>query len=72
MVITIKLIIDLPVVQLSPIQPAGHIHHPSVCRHVSGLQLGEQIREQFVPKCPSLQTIGQNKQNSYHLAKIKK
>lgn len=47
MVNTIKLIIDLPVVQLSPIQPAGHIHHPSVCRHVLGLQLGEQIQEQF-------------------------
>lgn len=65
MVHTIKLIIDLPVVQLSPIQPAGHIHHPSVCRHV-GLQLCEQIQEQFVPKCPSLQAIGQNKLNSYH------
>lgn len=66
MVNTIKLIIYLPVVQLFPIQPAGHIHHPSVCRHVSGIQLGEQIWEQFVPKCPPLQAIGQNKQNTYH------
>lgn len=66
MVNTIKLIIDLPVVQLSPIQLAGHIHHPSVYLHVSGLQLGEEIREQFVPKCPSsLQAIGQNKQKPF-------
>lgn len=46
----------LPVVQLSPIQPAvQEEHHPSVRRHVSGLQLGEQTREQFVPKYSSLQ-----------------
>lgn len=66
MVNTIKLIIYLPVVQLFPIQTAEQIHHPSVCRHVPGLQLGEQIWEQFVPKCPPLQAIGQNKQNTYH------
>lgn len=51
----------LPVVQLSPAQPAvQEVHHPSVCRHVSDLQLGEQIREQFLPKYPFLQARGQN------------
>lgn len=58
---TLELVRDLLVVQLSPVQPAEHIHHPSVCRHVSGLQSGEQNREQFVPKCPFLQATGQNK-----------
>lgn len=64
---TIELVSDLPVVQLPPIQPAEHVHHPSVCRHVSGLQLGEQNRKQFVPKCPALQATGQKKQNLQHL-----
>lgn len=46
----------IPVVQLSPIQPSIHVvQDPSVCRHVSGLQLGEHFRKQFVPKCPLLQ-----------------
>lgn len=40
----------LPVVQLSAIKPMAHVHHPSVCRHVSGLQFGEHTWEQFVPK----------------------
>lgn len=64
---TIELVCDLPLLQLSPVQPAEHIHHLFVCRHVSGLQLGEQNREQFVPKCPALQATGQNKQNLRHL-----
>lgn len=34
------------------------IHDPSICRHVPGLQLGEQTWEQFVPKYPSLQASG--------------
>lgn len=42
-------------VQLSPVHPGAQLHDPSVCRHVSGLQLGEHCREQFVPKYPSLQ-----------------
>lgn len=51
----------LPVVQLYPVQPAVHEEHdPSVRRHVSGLQFGEHIREQFVPKYPSSQARGQN------------
>lgn len=46
----------VPVVQLYPIQPAAHtVHDPFVCRHVSGLQLGEHSREQSVPKYPLLQ-----------------
>lgn len=45
----------LLVVQLSPVHPGAHLHNPSVCRHVSGLQLGEHSREQFMPKYPSLQ-----------------
>lgn len=50
-----KILQILPVVQLSPFNPASHVHHPSVCRHLSLLQLGEQFCEQFVPKYPSLQ-----------------
>lgn len=46
---------EIPVVQLSPVHPEAHIHDPSVCLHVPGLQLGEHSREQFVPKYPSLQ-----------------
>lgn len=50
----------LPVVQLSPAQPAvQEVHQPSVCRHVAGLQLGEQTWEQFLPKYPFLQTRSQ-------------
>lgn len=45
-------------VQLSAVKPWTHVHHPSVCLHVSGLQLGEHTREQFVPNSPSLQTKG--------------
>lgn len=52
---------DLPVEQLSPVHPEAQEHHPSVCRHVSGLQFGEHSREQFLPKYPSLQTIDRNK-----------
>lgn len=53
----------LPVVQLSPAQPAvQEVHQPSVCRHVAGLQLGEQTWEQFLPKYPFLQTRSQKKQ----------
>lgn len=52
--------IALPVVQLKPVHPAvQEVHDPSVCLHVSGLQFGEQTREQFVPKYPSVQTRGQ-------------
>lgn len=44
------LIVSLPEVQLKPIQPETHsVHDPSLCRHVSGLQLGEHTLEQFVP-----------------------
>lgn len=57
---TIEQVSDLPVVQLSPVQPAEHIHHLSVCRHLSGLQLGEHTRKEFVPKYHSLQATGQN------------
>lgn len=32
---------EIPVVQLSPVHPEAHIHDPSVCLHVPGLQLGE-------------------------------
>lgn len=53
--------LKLPVVQLWPVQPSAHtVHNPSVCRHVPGLQWGEQTHEQFVPKYPSLQARGQN------------
>lgn len=55
---TIEQVSDLPVVQLYPVQPAEH--HLSVCRHLSGLQLGEHTRKQFVPKYYSLQATGQN------------
>lgn len=46
---------QLPVVQLSAFKPAAHVHHPSVCRHVSLLQLGEHCREHLLPKYPSSQ-----------------
>lgn len=36
------------------------VHHPSVCRHVPGLQLGEQTWKQLVPKYPSSQARGSN------------
>lgn len=40
-------------VQLKPIQPAvQEVHHPSVRRQVSDLQLGEHSLEQFAPKYP--------------------
>lgn len=46
---------QLPVVQLSAFKPAAHVHHPSVSRHVSLLQLGEHCREHLLPKYPSSQ-----------------
>lgn len=53
--------IALPVVQLEPVHPAlQEEHDPSVFRHVPGLQFGEHIREQFVPKYPFLQAKGKN------------
>lgn len=55
---------NLPLVQLPPFNLASHIHHPSVCRHVSLLQLGEHLCEQFVPKYPSLQARRKNTQRS--------
>lgn len=51
----LQCIIFIPVVQLSPVHPAAHVHHPSVCLHVSGLQLDEHIWEQSVPKYPLIQ-----------------
>lgn len=36
------------------------VHDPSVCRHMSDLQLEEQTWEQFVPKNPSLQAKDHN------------
>lgn len=45
-------------VQLSAFKPAAHVHHPSVCRHVSLLQLGEHCREHLLPKYPSSQARG--------------
>lgn len=43
-------------VQLSPVHPGAQLHDPSVCRHISSLQLGEHFLEQFLPKYPSSQT----------------
>lgn len=40
---------QLPEVQLKPLQPEIQEHDRSMCLHVSGLQLGEQTLEQFVP-----------------------
>ena len=56
-------------VQLSPVHPGAQLQDPSVCRHVSGLQLGEQTREQFVPKYPLLQAkeYTKNKYKNYVL-----
>lgn len=34
----INILPNLPVVQLPPLNPASHVHHPSVCRHLSILQ----------------------------------
>lgn len=49
----------LPMVQLLAVELAvQEVHDPSICRHVPGLQLGEQTWEQFVPKYPSLQASG--------------
>lgn len=45
----------VPVVQLRPVNPAAHVHNPSVGRHLALIQLGEHTCEQFVPKCPSSQ-----------------
>lgn len=60
LLIILLCIIFIPVVQLSPVQPAAHVHHPSVCLHVSGLQLDEHIWEQFVPKYPFIQARSRN------------
>lgn len=46
---------NLLVVQLSPVHPGTKLQNPSVGRHMTGWQLGEHPREQFVPKYPSLQ-----------------
>lgn len=46
---------NLLVVQLSPVHPGAQLQDPSVGRHMSGWQLGEHSREQFVPKYPLLQ-----------------
>lgn len=45
------------VIQFLAVKPAAQIHHPSVCRHVSGLQFGEHTWEQFVPKYPFKQEL---------------
>lgn len=50
--------IESPVVQLSAVKSVAHLHHPSVCRHVSLLQFVEHFLEQFLPKYPSIQAIG--------------
>lgn len=49
--------------QLSPVHPEEQVHHPSVCRHVPGLQLLEHFWEQSLPKYSTLQagTITNNK-----------
>lgn len=65
-----KILQILPVVQLSPFNPASHVHNPSVCRHLSILQLGEQLCEQFVPKYPSLQA--RNTQSGHRCYKSSK
>lgn len=49
--------IESPVVQLSAVKCAAHLHHPSVCRHESLLQFVEHFLEQFVPKYPSIQAL---------------
>lgn len=42
-------------VQLSPVHPEEQVHPPSVCRHVSVLQLLGHFIEQFLPKYSPLQ-----------------
>lgn len=50
-------------VQLSAVKFAvQEVHHPSVCRHVPVLQLGEQTWIQLVPKYPFSQARGYNTQ----------
>lgn len=59
----INILQNVPVVQLPSFKPSSRKHHPSVCRQVSGLQSGEHLREQFMPKYPSLQAE-RNKQRN--------
>lgn len=56
---------QLPVLQLSAFKPAAHVHHPSVCRHFSYVQLGEHFHEQFLPNIPSLQAAGKKREIGY-------